>query len=521
MMSTGPDNPSSAAGRGHLASIVKGGVTSFSGKIAGGAITYATSLLMARILGAADFGLFFLGFSIVRFCSNLVTLGMDNSVVRYVPIYQADGSMAKLKGLLRQCLAIPAASGLVVCGALLIAAGPASAHFFHKPELTPVIQALAVALPFFPVMMVASFATRGFQTMKYSVLIVSYVQPAVNLLLILSALILFHSRLGGVLLAYPVSVIVGALLAVHFLRRLTPVLDAPVKPEYDTRGLLAYSVPTFASGFLVVIMVSMDTIMLGYFGNCRDVGIYNAAARTSMLAGVIGSSFAGIFAPVISKLYHRRELEELATVFRTVARWNFAVSVPLFIFIAFFSHSIMALFGSEFTEGRTVLIFLAFAQMIAAATGFTGGMLLMSGRQNVMFWNSAGMCAANAALNLLLIPIYSALGAAIATATTIIVYNALMLAEVYVVFRVLPFGSGYFKVIIAGLLPALLLLFLKWHIPVAVPLFLLVGGLAGVYAVLFGLLMWALRFSAEDKLLIGFLKQTLREKQSGEAGTGG
>ncbi|OEU69195.1 MAG: hypothetical protein BA863_00145 [Desulfovibrio sp. S3730MH75] len=83
----------------------------------------------------------------------------------------------------------------------------------------------------------------------------------------------------------------------------------------------------------------------------------------------------------------------------------------------------MAIFGKQFAAGGLVLSILAVGQFVNVITGSVGFVLMMCGYERLLR-NNIALCAfINLALNYLLIPSLGAIGAAIATATTLILQN--------------------------------------------------------------------------------------------------
>jgi O-antigen/teichoic acid export membrane protein len=74
----------------------------------------------------------------------------------------------------------------------------------------------------------------------------------------------------------------------------------------------------------------------------------------------------------------------------------------------------------------------------------------MTGRQNTEVVNSGALLFLNISLNYILIPLYGALGAAIATAISISSVNFLRLMEVYFIFRIHPYNRSYIKGLFSG-----------------------------------------------------------------------
>jgi O-antigen/teichoic acid export membrane protein len=216
-------------------------------------------------------------------------------------------------------------------------------------------------------------------------------------------------------------------------------------------GLLSYSSPLLLIVLLTTLLTWVDTLMLGYFTTADEVGIYGAATKTAMLTGMILISINTIFAPMIADFYHRKETQRLEKMFKFSGSWIYILSLPFFLMFVLLARDIMALFGDGFEPGWTVLLIISFAYYINASTGSVGNMLIMSGHQKIMMYNSIAVFIFNIVTNYLLIPVYGMNGAAIASCLSIVIYNVLMLVEVYWWLGMHPYNARFIRPTLYGM----------------------------------------------------------------------
>lgn len=87
-----------------------------------------------------------------------------------------------------------------------------------------------------------------------------------------------------------------------------------------------------------------------------------------------------------------------------------------------------AVFGSEFTRGAVALAILSAAQLVNAFTGPANSLLNMTGHEVDQLKAMTVGVLINIVLNALLIPHWDIVGAAVATGTSLIVWNVLLVA---------------------------------------------------------------------------------------------
>jgi len=201
---------------------------------------------------------------------------------------------------------------------------------------------------------------------------------------------------------------------------------------FNIHQLISVSLPLFAISIMNLVMGSASTVILGIWGSTESVGIYNVSLRTAMLASFALVAVNTIAAPKFAVLFSKGDIEALKTLARNASSLMLLISLPLLAVLIFAPTIVLGFFGSEFVKGSSVLMVLAIGQFVNLATGSVGLLLMMCGYEKLMRNNILAAMTISIILNLILIPKFGALGAAIATTTSIICLN---LTSTYLVHR--------------------------------------------------------------------------------------
>jgi O-antigen/teichoic acid export membrane protein len=433
-----------------LNAVAQGAGLALCGRVVGNVLRYGSHLLIARLLGVEAFGVFVLGVAVYQWMEMCAGLGLPQGVVRYVSIYQRGQDHQRLKGVLRDVWRLTLGVGIGL-GLLLYLTAPLLAQgIFSEPRLTDVLRIFALGLPFGAAGLVVAMATTGFQTTRYLVYIREFFQP----LAYIAWLIVFYLvgfGLSGVAGAWSLAGVLTFLLSLHFLREVFPAMrERSVRPLSQRWPLLRFSLPLWLAGMSGFTLMWADTFMLGYFRAASEVGLYRAAAQTALLLTIALTALNTIFSPKIAALYHGGEIEKLARLFKTTARWSFSLTLPGFILLMAAGEEVLSLFGPEFSGAWIPLVILAGAQLINAATGSVGFLLSMTGKSYHYLVGELVLMGVNILLNALLIPRWGLLGAALATGASIAGVNLLRLLQVYRLLRFHPYDRSYLKSLGAG-----------------------------------------------------------------------
>ena len=443
-----------------FAKLAKGARVTLVGRFSGRVANLLGQVAVARLFGPKVFGLYSIGWAILRILGILSSLGLDHGVIRYASRYWRTDS-SRFKGVLLQSLSGTILSGLLIGGGIYLGAPWLAEQVFKKPDLTLVLRCFAAALSVVAGLKVAASATRVSQQMKYSVYAEELTQPAVHLPLIFLTYLLGWGLQGAVMAAV-LSYIIAFILAIFYIKQLFPEVCSRKVKSIAVKGLLSFSLPASFAGIFVMLTIWIDRLIVGYFLPASQVGIYQAASQSSTLFALILTAFNAIFSPMIADLYHRGQIQRLNALFKVGTKWGLYISLPLFLVICISPcHVMSAVFGTEYEAGALSLVILSIAQLINVGTGAVGLLLIMTGHQKRWFLFSALMLFVNIFLNLLLIPKFGLHGAAIGTACAI---AGLFLSGLFVVRYSLglwPYDRRYFKGLLATALTTGVLLLLR------------------------------------------------------------
>ncbi len=421
------------------------------GNIAGSVLKFGSNYLLQVGFGASLYGLYSVSLSIVFLIGSLFNLGMDNAMVRYTSIYQSKRQNSSLRGLMLFCTSIAGFTGLL--GALLLFfLAPWLAHINHQTELVPIMQLMAPMIPLLCLQDIWYGALQGFKAFKGRIIAERLLPPIVLILLIGAALLLAPTA-PSLVLASTISMLTGTLASLFFvLRTLNKIMRGEAE-RYELGEWFSFATFNFLTAITEIILESIDTLLLAIFVVAStSIGYYTAAVKFSDFIAMPLFSLNTMFAPTIAELHSKNEQKKLTTMFQVVTRWTITFSLPIFCVVTIFSKPLLGLSGSTFSEAWPLLVVSAIGTLFNAATGSTGYMLLMTGHERLSFINSLASVVLNILCSLWLIPLYGAMGVAIATSAILILMNFVRLIEVRIILKCQPFSWRMLKPIGAALI---------------------------------------------------------------------
>lgn len=431
--------------------VAKGGGVTFAGKMFLSASRLVTAVLLGRLLGAQQYGLYSLSLSAANIAVVLAVFGLDTALIRYIAVLNGRRDEAGVWGTIQ--LGLGTATFLsVLTGTLLYAFSfPIADRVFHEPALAPLLQIISVIIPMLTLSEVLVGANRGFKRMDTPVIAQFIAQPIIRLLLIL-VLLLTGFNVALAILTFGLADLAASFLLLHFLHKEFS-LKRPLRPaRYDTREIMGFSVPVWLSEMMVKFQGNIQTLLLGSLGTITGVGLFTVANQITRVSSEFSSSINTSAKPIMAALHDRGDLKQMEKIYQVANKWAVIVQLPAFLIMVLYPTQLLSIFGESFTDGAPALMILAFASLMRVGTGMGGIIIDMTGHAKVKLVNSIIRLVVYLGLNVLFIPRWGLLGAAAAILLGEGLINLIRLLQVLYLFRLVPYNWSFLKPLTAGAL---------------------------------------------------------------------
>lgn len=188
------------------------------------------------------------------------------------------------------------------------------------------------------------------------------------------------------------------------------------------RKLLALAPVFLATAVFAAIHSRIDVVMLSKLRPIADVGYYGAAWRLLEFGKVVPQSLCLAIYPQVAFLL-ANDPARLALIARTTMRYLMALALPIAAGGTLFaSYFLTTIYGPEFSAATWTLSVLLWSLIPFSITRYHAYVLVAAEKQRADLLLNIAIAAVNIALNLILIPRYGHLGAAIATLAALVLY---------------------------------------------------------------------------------------------------
>lgn len=410
--------------------IVEGFKATFGARIASNVANGLLMLVLARVLLTPDeYGLVFLVISIIAILQLGADLGLARSAARYVSERkESDPSLVPfiLRTSLRYRLVL---IGVVVVGTVL--GRDVVADALGNQELSSLLLVGVLYLAFQSVYAYYIAIFQGFNRVDLSATI--EVINNVARLLFVVGLTAIGLGVVGALAGYIVGAVLGVAVGTVLLYRLYTSYEDGGGDRQLRNQILRYSVPLTATHSASIIDRRVDTILVAYFVNPVAVSYYVIGKQISEFVMVPASSLGFSVSPTYGEQKANESLDRAARIYESTLRYVFLLYVPAAVGILLVAEpAITMLFGTEYAGAAPVLQVFGIYVVFQAVTKVTTNGLDYLGRANARAVAKGMTSLANVGLNVILIPLYGATGAA---AATVITFGTYTVANLYIMHR--------------------------------------------------------------------------------------
>ena len=445
--------------------IARGAGWLFIGAVISKILAYGFRAFIARTLSVSDYGIFNLAVMVTTLAAYIAGLGLTSGLPRYIPYFRARNNSTSVCNTLKFVIKFTTISSILAAALVYIFSNQISYWFNGSIELSALLKYLSFHIPFSVVgfSIILSCLLYFGKTKIYSILF----NVVMNIIRLGGAMVfvLLGFGIAGVGISYVLSFIIVTILAFYFLSRTFPIFKTDCKGanEFDALDFVNYSWPLLFIVIISLINGWIDSFMIGHMMTVADVGIYNGALPIAQLMMFAPNLITPLFLPLISRHFAKNEHSEIKTISKQVFKWILAANFFIFlVMFAFPGALINFLFGGNYLAGTQTLLILSFGYLALSLSAPFGQLLELHKKTKLILANVLVIITINILLNYFWIPAYGINGAAIATTISNCLLTLLIFAENYVITKVGALSLANIKIALAGILPFLGLLIVRW-----------------------------------------------------------
>lgn len=377
--------------------------------------------VLSRLLSISDYGIYATILSIVTIAATLAQFGFVEILMRETAVFKSDRA-GRLRSLWRTVdyMILP----LLIVVMIIVFGLSFTTAFGDQGAAVGAVAALNVFAMCFSGLRTG--ALRGLGQANIAMVIYSIIPRWIAISGIFIFWLVFNE--ASVFMAFT-FLLVGVLVAVGLQQTLrNRAVGKSVNSVYGKpyrRYLLLQSLPMAGIAGLGIFNSQVDVLMLGMLAGPSAAALFQVCIQTMAVLMLIRMQLGYTIAADVARLWKAGDVSAIPLICRPASVTNAGVSMAVFVAIVLFGEMYLeAVFGAEFGQASLSLIIVAAAWLIASTFGMVGTVMIMTGHQKYTLFSSGVSMLINIVLNLMLVPTYGPVGAAISLVVSVVWWNA-------------------------------------------------------------------------------------------------
>jgi O-antigen/teichoic acid export membrane protein len=240
-----------------------------------------------------------------------------------------------------------------------------------------------------------------------------------------------------------------------------PVLS--FKIPHNSKEIFGYSFFIILSGSVAVLLIDFDKVMIPAYENISSNALYSVAIFIATVIAVPSRAMLQIIYPITAKLMSENKQDELQELYQKSAI-NLQVFGGLIMLGIFLNiKEIYLLIPGEYSGGIMVVFLIGLAKFYDVILGNNNAIILNTKYYRWVLFFGVLLVVMIVVLNMIFIPLYGIVGAALATLISVIVYNTIKLWFVVNKMNLFPFTKN--TLLSFAIISVVFLLFYFWDFP--------------------------------------------------------
>ncbi len=443
-------DPGSKGESSHVPTVnteLRGSMLLLGGRVVAIGLNFLVQVMMVRFLTRGQYGSFSFAISATALAANLNMLGLARSMSRFGPLYgERKDTTHLVQAILAALGTILAVGGLVVAGAFLF--NGAWQPFLTEDALSQELLVLLIALtPLTAIDAVLEVLAAAFAGARAIFLRRHLLTPILRLGAVVAVMLLGKGP-KTLAICYQVAALVGILAYILILTK--ALRKRGVRWSMPNLGaakpVLGYGMSMLLLDFAGVSVLHLPAVFLEHFRGASEVAGLRAVAPLATLVLVVFQSMKLLYVPLATRSLERGGRAELTHAYWSTAQWIGLLSFPIFALCVFLSPlAVVLLFGERYEDASALAAIMSVGYYMHAILGVNTLTLQALGESRSLRTVAIAGITTGVVANLLLVPSFGAVGAALATTLTLLAHD---LTNAFLVWRkgqVAGPPKGFFK----------------------------------------------------------------------------
>ena len=381
-------------------------------------------------------------FDIALVFTQLFTLGGGNSFTKFYPVFQDNSK--KRNSLLLLIIALPIIVLVVLTIIYLLPIDLIGILFQEKS---------ASLIPYFKYCVIIGLILSYIAIFEYYARIKnSFVIPRANreiiFRIITIALILLYglnqltfNQFWIAISGFHILILISNIALVNSLEKLTLQFDKTLFQKNSIKPIIEYSLFAALTGGTTILVLKFDSVMVASLIGLEQTAIYTIAIFIAMVIETPRKSLNLVTNALLSKAFASNDIKTIDAIYKKTSVNQVIIGGAIFSIIWLNIDYLFMIMpkGDFYSAGKTIILILGIAKMVDMISSCNTSIISYSSSYKFNLLSIMFLLIATVTLNLLFIPRYGILGAAMATLISVSSFNAIQTFFVYRTIKLVPF----------------------------------------------------------------------------------
>ncbi|MEM0086993.1 MAG: oligosaccharide flippase family protein [Candidatus Micrarchaeaceae archaeon] len=380
------------------------------GKVLSLVIGVVMFVVVARLLGPSNYGIYTLALGASGLFSALASFNITAYFNKYIPKLQNEGKREEISTIITTGILILLIIGIVLSAAGVLLSGAIATYIFHNPSETAAIQIAMIGIVFsllygalYSVLVSFGDGKRA----SVAALTNSSFQAFLSIILVLMGF-----GAVGAISGYVAGLFSGSAASLMLALKHAELKLKMQRFSAVAKELLSFSLPVTGANIIGSMVSNFSVILLGSVVVSSVVGSYGVALKMGSLVDVITGSISIVLIPMFAAaLAGSRLKERVSELLNYSIYFGLLLAVPLVIYIISFAGNIVNIFfTSSYVGAPAYIMLLGFGLLIGLVGSYAASLVISMGNVNKYLKYSFAIGVAELLSLVLLVPSFGAYG---------------------------------------------------------------------------------------------------------------
>ncbi len=275
---------------------------------------------------------------------------------------------------------------------------------------------------------------------------------AITILLLSQSIINFNELVNLQIAIYSF----GLLLLIYYSNKKDNISFTFKFPELKPyfKKILNFSSYAFLGSFSNIIVLNVDVLMVTSLLGLSQTGVYTTAFYIGMIIEIPRRAISQISIPFISENIKNQKIKKIESYYKEISLHQTIIGVLFYLLVIINIDYIFNLIpnSENFISGKNVVYVIGFSKLIIMFFSFNSEIISLSKYYRFTVVTIIILAIISIILNLILIPIYGMIGAALASFISLLIFNLIKHIFIKLKMKISPFSINTLKVILIGII---------------------------------------------------------------------